>query len=772
MTAQAVDSRGTHIADFIIASTDGSSEDDVAPLHAVRRVTQGNVDATAACGESRSAGGWREVSIAPGAISCEACQTALIALGIVPDGLLQLWVEFRAIAEARNAASDAETKPAPELNRGPRFSEEDFCASYITGFTSSRADGARRPGGNFHAIRRDEIANPRAEAVCGLAPRGQSPGWRQEAEPVKHVECEKCRKALMKLGASNNLWQAWIYATRATDVAATAAASVQETTSGLVGPAEKSAELNRGPRFSEEEVLTPEIEAFRSGVASGLSMFVCGRAGVGKSRQLMWVKEWAAAHRKQIVCLAPTGVAAVNVGGQTIHSFFRFPLGALHEKDARKAATNAGDRRRVFENMAILVIDEVSMVRADLMHAVDVALRTARGNRFQPFGGVQLILFGDVYQLPPVLKKGKDNEAEVQYLSDSFASTMFFGAKGVRGAKVIELTKVFRQKEREFALALNDVRGGAFSERAYELFKSRVGTRDKTAVTLCTTRARALAINGDELETLVAAGAKLKRFDAVIDGNARASDFLAPDVLELCVGARVMTLVNNVDEGYRNGSVGTVVGMREIEVIKKDSHGIEREERVPCVDVKLDDSGDEVEITPKSWEKMEYTWDPDTDALGRKVVGKFEQLPLQLAWASTIHKGQGLSLDRVHVDLQFGAFEAGQAYVALSRCRTLGGLTMERELWRKDVLQHPDAGRYAEKFVRPPRYARAGLYLAWLRPRSTEPPPTRRLGPSGNDPWRGARGTCAVKSASPKPVAPPAPRPVVRVVRDPNIFIT
>jgi ATP-dependent DNA helicase PIF1 len=427
--------------------------------------------------------------------------------------------------------------------------------------------------------------------------------------------------------------------------------------------------------FSEAETLTPEIKVIRKAIAEGQSLFVCGRAGVGKSRQLMWAQAYAARNGQNAVCLAPTGVAATNVGGQTIHSFFRFPIGALTDKEGRRGGTS--ERRRIMEKLDMLIIDEVSMVRSDLMNATDIALRTARGRPGEPFGGVQVLMFGDIYQLPPILRRDDEGSAESRYIMETFGTSLFFGAPGIRNrCAVAELTQVFRQKDADYAAALNDVRDGRSTPQASALFAKRVGKRDASAVTLTTTRATAQKINQLELDRMVKTGARKRSYAAEIKGLAKAGDFIAPELLDLCVGARVMMLVNGPDGIYSNGSVGTVTDFDERSVY-----------------VRLD-QGVDVGVERKTWEKMEYTWDADT--LGRKVAGSMVQIPIQLAWASTIHKCQGLTLDRVHVDLERGAFEAGQAYVALSRCRTLEGLTLERALRMRDVIQHPDAGRFRE----------------------------------------------------------------------------
>ncbi|MGE0766377.1 MAG: ATP-dependent RecD-like DNA helicase [Hyphomicrobiaceae bacterium] len=482
----------------------------------------------------------------------------------------------------------------------------------------------------------------------------------------------------MGLGAPRALWNAWL------DAGLNSGRAVERGTSVEPSPSAPTSSPNAAPRFSETEILTDEIRAIREGIASGRSMFVCGRAGVGKSRQLMWVKEWAAENGITTACLAPTGVAAVNVGGQTIHSFFRFPIGGLTEADARKVVNATSDRLGAMRRPQLFVIDEVSMVRADLMHAVDHALRTLHGDPDTPFGGRQVVCFGDVYQLPPVVKRDDD---EAAYLAQVFGSSMFFAAPGIRHFRLGELSHIFRQREVAFAEALNDVRDGHYTARARKIFDARVGMRDATAVTLTTTRKKAAEINDRELLSRVEKGARSTVFQAKLEGTAKPSDFLAPETLEVCIGARAMTLYNDKDGRFRNGTVGTVVDFGDGWVKLALDDGRDADSSEPA---------EVVSVTQMDFEKTAYTWSPGADTLGREVVGKMTQIPLQLAWAVTIHKSQGLSLDRVHVDLQFGAFEAGQAYVALSRCRTLAGLTLERPLWRKDVMQHRDAGRFRE----------------------------------------------------------------------------
>jgi len=391
-------------------------------------------------------------------------------------------------------------------------------------------------------------------------------------------------------------------------------------------------------------------------------VFVTGRAGTGKSTLL---QEFVERTRKSLVIAAPTGVAALTVGGQTIHSLFRLPIGLV--TDHTKFYPLSDDARVLLRKIDTVVIDEISMVRCDLLDGLDRRLRATRGRKTEPFGGVQVVMFGDPYQLPPVLKDGP----EKQYLMDNYRSPWFFDSKVWNEVepRVVELTDVKRQDEAEFRDILDRMRNGAMTSADGAVLND-IGARrpiPEGTVTLSTTNASANSINAKALRDLPG---KAKIAQAIIDGDF-GGQLPAEEELELKPGARVMFLRNDsVADGSRwvNGSVGTVV--------KIDG----------AVHVALDtDPHTPVEVQPVQWEKIQYTYDPDENSVEADIMATFSQFPLRLAWAVTIHKSQGQTLDSAVLDFGRGAFANGQAYVAFSRIRTLDGVFLSRTLQPTDI---------------------------------------------------------------------------------------
>ena len=391
-------------------------------------------------------------------------------------------------------------------------------------------------------------------------------------------------------------------------------------------------------------------------------VFVTGRAGTGKSTLL---QEFVRRTEKALVIAAPTGVAALAVGGQTIHSLFRLPIGLVTPHTKMYPLTD--DARTLMRKIDTLVIDEVSMVRCDLLDAIDRRLRAVRGRRSEPFGGVQVVMFGDPYQLPPVLKEG----VEKQYLVDNYASPWFFDAKVWAEAqpRVVELTDVLRQSEDQFRDVLDRMRMGAMTSADGALL-NEIGARrplPDDAITLASTNQTANSINA---KALAALPGKVKIAKANIDGDF-GMQVPAEEELELKPGARVMFLRNDsFQDGSRwvNGTLGTV--------IKVDG----------AVHVATDEYPDEpVEVRPVVWEKIQYTYDQISNTVEADIHATFEQFPLRLAWAVTIHKSQGQTLDSAILDFGRGAFADGQAYVAFSRIRTLDGVYLSRELRPSDI---------------------------------------------------------------------------------------
>ncbi len=391
-------------------------------------------------------------------------------------------------------------------------------------------------------------------------------------------------------------------------------------------------------------------------------VFVTGRAGTGKSTLL---QEFVQQTKKALVIAAPTGVAALAVGGQTIHSLFRLPVGLITKET--KFYPVSDDARTLLRRIDTVVIDEISMVRCDTLDGLDRRMRSVRGRRHEPFGGAQVVMFGDPYQLPPVLKDGP----EKQYLMDNYRSPWFFDAKVWTDVtpRVVELTDVMRQDEGEFRDILDRMRNGAMTEVDGNRL-NEIGSRrpiPEGTITLSATNASANAINARELASLPG---EVKRATAHIDGDFGAQH-PAEEELELKPGARVMFLRNDsFTEGSRwvNGTLGTVV--------KIDA----------AVHVALDDNPREsVEVKPVQWEKIQYTYDPTENKVEADVTAVFEQFPLRLAWAVTIHKSQGQTLDSAVLDFGRGAFADGQAYVAFSRIRSLEGVFLSRTLRPTDI---------------------------------------------------------------------------------------
>ena len=391
-------------------------------------------------------------------------------------------------------------------------------------------------------------------------------------------------------------------------------------------------------------------------------VFVTGRAGTGKSTLL---QEFVRRTQKSLVIGAPTGVAALAVGGQTIHSLFRLPIGLVTPHT--KMYPLSDDARTLLRKIDTLVIDEVSMVRCDLLDAIDRRLRSVRGRRTDPFGGVQVVMFGDPYQLPPVLKEG----VEKQYLVDNYPSPWFFDAKVWHEAdpRVVELSDVMRQSEDEFRDILDRMRMGNMTADDGAML-NEIGARrplPEGVITLAATNHTANTINARELAALPG---KVKVAKANIDGEF-GGVLPAEDELELKPGARVMFLRNDslMDGGrWVNGTLGTVVKVDGVVHVATD-----------------DFPGETVEVKPVVWEKIQYTYDPDKNVVDADVQATFEQFPLRLAWAVTIHKSQGQTLDSAILDFGRGAFADGQAYVAFSRIRSLDGVYLSRQIKPSDI---------------------------------------------------------------------------------------
>jgi ATP-dependent DNA helicase PIF1 len=401
-------------------------------------------------------------------------------------------------------------------------------------------------------------------------------------------------------------------------------------------------------------------------------LFVTGRAGTGKSTLLKCLRDLLA---DKMVVVAPTGLAAVNVGGQTVHSFFGLPPRLIRKDDIRRSR-NA----RIMRGLKFLVVDEVSMVRSDLMWAIDQSLRLNRGRAREPFGGVRLAMFGDLHQLPPVI-----DEAEMAaHLETEHGGPFFFDVGALRdghGTALIELSEVFRQREAALLDVLNKVRDGEAGEDDLAVLNERVHpirtlSEGEPYVILTPTNAAAKRINAAYLAALTG---RAETYQAGVTGEFNESAQPTDATLVLKPRAKVMLLRNDPDRRWVNGTIARVARLEPDKVW-----------------VEVD--GEEHEIERVSWENRRYAYDKEAEAIVETVAGTFKQFPLRLAWALTIHKSQGLTLDRVYIDLGRGTFAHGQAYVALSRCRTLEGLALARPLRPSDILFDPAAMGYRRIF--------------------------------------------------------------------------
>lgn len=442
------------------------------------------------------------------------------------------------------------------------------------------------------------------------------------------------------------------------------------------------------PALSDEQQ-----ELFRLIEDTGEHVFITGRAGTGKSTLL---QHFAWHTKKQIAICAPTGVAALNVEGQTIHSLFRLPIGLIGDADIDQNDAT----RRILNAIETLVIDEISMVNADLMDAIDRSLRQARGRRGEPFGGVQVVMFGDPYQLAPVPPRGD----EARYVQDHYRSFWFFDAKVWAGGSglsdqeglfqvdtraelhVRELVQIHRQSDDGFKSMLNAVRYGRVTAEIADVLNTQ-GARtppepEPGEVPMITLATRNDIVNKINSQHLNALPGKEQTARAEVSGEFGRGEASLPaeTELKLKVGAQVMFLRNDTAMSgepprWVNGTIGTVT-------------------RILGSAVRVDIDGEEVDVEPAVWERFRYAYDQNTKKLSRDVVAEFTQFPLRLAWAVTIHKSQGKTYERAIIDLGSGAFAPGQTYVALSRLTSLEGLYLSRALRPRDIRVDEDVRRF------------------------------------------------------------------------------
>lgn len=411
-------------------------------------------------------------------------------------------------------------------------------------------------------------------------------------------------------------------------------------------------------------------------------LYLTGKAGTGKTTFLKYLK---ATGNKNMVVLAPTGVAAVNAGGQTIHSFFnikpsiyvpgdkRLRLRAP-EGDPDKSVINDHfryhrDKLEIIRGLELLVIDEISMVRCDLLDVIDRLLRVFRKREFTPFGGVQVVLIGDTFQLPPIV-----NHDDWNILGNFYTSPFFFSSRVMQAQKTvyIELKKIYRQTDQDFIDLLNRIRINSLTAKDLELLNSRylhgfVPEEEEDYVILATHNRMVEDTNEKRLREI---DEPLHRFEALIQGTFPENSYPADAMLKLKEGAQVMFLRNDRNKRFYNGKIGHVVEISDeglyVELPEGEIISVEREE----------------------WGNIRYSWDSKESKVVEEAIGSFVQYPLKLAWAITVHKSQGLTFDRIIADLE-EAFAPGQVYVALSRCTTFSGILLKTPISSRAIKTDP-----------------------------------------------------------------------------------
>ncbi len=418
----------------------------------------------------------------------------------------------------------------------------------------------------------------------------------------------------------------------------------------------KASALDRTPAFDQALALMEQ---------GGPFTFITGRAGTGKSTLL---RHFRLTTSLIVPVLAPTGVAALNVEGETIHRFFRFAP-SVSVQDARLHAASLSDPS-VYRKADALIIDEISMVRADLMDCMDQFLRVARKDR-RPFGGLRIIAIGDLYQLPPVL-----TSSEREAFSQLYSSPFFFASHVMQelleagDVAFLELEKVYRQPDRAFVSLLNAVRNRSVTLEQLEKLNKRVDiSPPEEVIVLTTINASADQLNESRIQRLPG---EAKIFEGAFIGNFPKQEAPAEKDLQLKIGARVMCVANDTEGKFVNGSLGWVRGFGG-----KESTG-------QYVEVDLD-TGGRVLVGAHTWSIYRSVYNKATHSLDQERLGSFMQIPLRLAWAVTIHKSQGKTFDQAVVDLGDGAFTSGQTYVALSRCRSLEGLSLMKPIRMQDI---------------------------------------------------------------------------------------